>query len=128
MKNIHKLIQDEIWSDIRNTLDEGQSIEIFKNVNKLKILEVNENSILVRVLSTGNEPKLSKRTFDNIISKLIENDQINQGKAGSQPRITLAILHLLPYFEIDTRIVDGESKQCLVWSRMGREKFLKINR
>lgn len=128
MRDLHKLIQDEIWSDIRNTLEEGQSIEIFKNVNKFKILEVNENSILVRVLSTGNEPKLSKRTFDNIISKLIENEQINQGKAGSQPRITLAILHLLPYFEIDTRIVDGESKQCLVWSRMGREKFFKINR
>jgi predicted DNA-binding ArsR family transcriptional regulator len=85
---------------------------------------VNEHSILVKVLSTGNEPKVSKKTFDNIVSKLIENDQINQGYAGNQPRITLAILNILPYFETDKRIVGGEQKQCLIWSQVGIAKFL----
>lgn len=57
---------------------------------------------------------------------MVEHDQVNQGKAGAQPRITLAILNLLPFFTQEERVVNAEEKQCLVWEADFKERLLEL--
>ena len=114
------MLEDKLWNDILSTIETGQIVWNFKGKKSSKVIDITTSRIYFQVESNGTIIFISKTTISNILNKLLENGSIRQLEAGKDPRISLGLLMLLPYFTEERR---GRTKY-LTWAPLGRETLL----
>lgn len=114
------MLEDKLWKEILARIEVGQIVDNFKGKADSKVISIENDRINFEVQSNGNETYISKTTFLNILNNLMKKGAIRQAEAGNNPRISLGILMLLPYFTSERR----NGTKYLVWTPTGKEEFL----
>ncbi len=117
LKDLKKLISDQINNEYKNSLDNLSKKEILKELEKFKVDEIPENLIdeEVKILSQGmseEDAKKSRKNFEEVAKKRIKTGLI-LNEFGEQNQIKVSEQELQAEIQKQLRMMPGQEKMVM---------------